>query len=91
MPAGVDGSGREEPPEVAKAAAPEQGVADGVEGDVAVRVAVEPRRAGDDDPAERERLAWAERMLVVTDPARAACAVPASSASARRGRQAGSP
>ena len=42
-----------------------------MEGDVPVRVTVETWRARDDDPAERERLARAERMLVVADPARA--------------------
>ena len=47
--------GREEPAEVAQGRRPEQRVGDRVERDVAVRVAVQPRRAGDLDAAEHQR------------------------------------
>ena len=43
IPRGVVGSGREEPAEIAQAGRAEQRVGDGVERNVAVRVAVEPR------------------------------------------------
>ena len=43
------GPGREQPTEVAEPGGPEQGVGDRVEGDVAVRVAVQPRRPRDLD------------------------------------------
>ena len=39
-----------------------------MERDVAIRMTVEPRRAGDVDPAESEGLARTEGMDVVADP-----------------------
>ena len=55
MPAGVARVGREQPAEVAQPGGPEQRVAHRVEHDVAVGMAVQPRRAGDLDAAEPQR------------------------------------
>ena len=52
MPRGVCGSGRKEPTEIAEPGRTEDRVGDRVEDDVAVGVAVEPRRPGDLDAAE---------------------------------------
>ena len=60
--------GREEPAEIAQPGGTQQRVGDRVERDVAVGMTVEPRRAGDLDAAEPQRLARPERMAVVADP-----------------------
>ena len=89
-PRGVAGVGREQAAEVAEAGGPEQRVGDGVERDVAVRVAGEARRAVDLDPAQAERRPGTERMAVVAeaDARRRRAPAPARHGA---GRRAGSP
>ena len=58
---------REQAPQVAKPGRAEQRVGDGMERDVAVGMAVEPRDAGELDTAEPQRAAGPERMAVVAD------------------------
>ena len=96
---GRRGVGREQPAEVPEAGGAQQGVGDGVQDDVAVRVTVQARRAGDLDAAQAQRLARPERMRVVADPGppgrrrrrRAASAARARSAGTVTLRLAGSP
>ena len=68
MPRGVARVGREEPPEIAEPGRTEQRVGHGMERDIAVGVAVEPRRPRDLDAAQGERRARSERMAVVPEP-----------------------
>ncbi len=60
-------SGREDPTQVAEAGGPQQGVGEGVEGDVAVRMTVQSGAASDLDPSEGEGRPRAEGVAVVTD------------------------
>ena len=67
IPRGVRAVGREEPTEIAQTGRPEERVGDCVERDIAVRMTVEPRGAGDRDTTEHQRRAGSERMAVVPD------------------------
>ena len=84
MPAASRVAGREQAAEVAQPGRAEQRVGDGVQRDVAVGVAVQPRRAVDLMPPSRSGVARPERMAVVAD-ARPRCDRPAR-ASERRAR-----
>ena len=87
MPRGVAGRpGR--PPEIAEAGRTEQRVADRMERDVTVGVAVEPRGTGDDDAAERQRRCRARTGACrARSPARPAAAGQDGSATREIGGQ----
>ena len=67
-PRGVEASAGNNRPRSPSPAAPSSASATRMQDDVAVRVAMQPRGAGDLDAAQAQRLARPERMRVVPDP-----------------------
>ena len=68
MPCGRPVVCREDTPEVAQGGRAEQGIGDGVKGDVAVGMSGQAGRAGDLDATQDQRRAGPERVAVVADP-----------------------